>query len=84
MEIPDVQYARSGDLAIAYQTFGHGPRDIVFIPMFSNIVFPWANADWRATYERFASFGRLIMFDKRGEQELKGVGAWRIYSVVDA
>jgi class 3 adenylate cyclase len=66
VDVPDIQYARSGDLAIAYQTFGDGPPDIVFIPMFSNLVFPWANADWRATYERFASFGRLIMFDKRG------------------
>jgi class 3 adenylate cyclase len=34
--------------------------------MFGNLVFPWANADWRAMYERFASFSRLIMFDKRG------------------
>jgi len=65
-DVPDVLYARSGDLAIAYQTVGDGPRDIVFIPMFSNLVFPWANADWRATYEHFASFGRLIMLDKRG------------------
>jgi len=66
VDVPDIQYARSGDLAIAYQTFGDGPRDIVLIPAFSNLVFPWSNADWRATYERFASFARLIMFDKRG------------------
>ncbi len=66
MEIPDIQYTRSGDVAIAYQTFGDGPRNIVFVPMFSNLVFPWLNSDWRAMYERFASFGRLIMLDKRG------------------
>src|SRR5689334_11037130 len=34
--------------------------------MFSNLVFPWANEDWRRMYEDFASFSRLIIFDKRG------------------
>lgn len=65
-DVPDVKYARSGDVSIAYQTHGAGARDIVLVPTFSNLVFPWANRDWRAMYERFASFGRLIMFDKRG------------------
>jgi class 3 adenylate cyclase len=30
-EMPDVQYARSGDVAIAYQVVGEGPLDIVFV-----------------------------------------------------
>ena len=30
MEIPDVQYARSGDVAIAYQVVGDGPVDVVW------------------------------------------------------
>jgi class 3 adenylate cyclase len=34
--------------------------------MFSNLVFPWLNVDWREMYESFASYARLIMFDKRG------------------
>jgi pimeloyl-ACP methyl ester carboxylesterase len=66
VEIPDIQYTRSGDIAIAYQTFGDGPRNLVLVPMFSNLVFPWWNSDWRELYERFSSFARLIMFDKRG------------------
>jgi class 3 adenylate cyclase len=66
VEIPDIEYTRSGDVAIAYQTYGDGPRNIVLVPMFSNLVFPWSNSDWRGMYERFASFSRLIMFDKRG------------------
>ena len=28
--------------------------------------------------------GSGISFEDRGEHELKGVGAWRLYSVVDA
>jgi class 3 adenylate cyclase/pimeloyl-ACP methyl ester carboxylesterase len=66
VEVPEIEYTRSGDVAIAYQTYGDGPRDLVLVPMFSNLVFPWSNADWRAMYERLASFSRLIMFDKRG------------------
>ena len=66
MEVPEIEYTRSGDVAIAYQTFGDGPRDLVLVPMFSNLVFPWSNSDWRGMYSRFASFSRLIMFDKRG------------------
>jgi class 3 adenylate cyclase len=66
VEIPEIQYTRSGDVAIAYQTFGEAPRNLVLVPTFSNLVFPWFNADWRAMYEGFASFSRLIMFDKRG------------------
>src|SRR5947199_317882 len=35
MEIPDVRYARSGDVAIAYQTIGEGPVDLVFVRGFA-------------------------------------------------
>ncbi len=31
MPLPDVSYARSGDVAIAYQVIGTGPPDIVFL-----------------------------------------------------
>jgi hypothetical protein len=30
-EMLDVQYARSGDVAIAYQVVGEGPLDVVFV-----------------------------------------------------
>jgi hypothetical protein len=35
VEIPDVQYARSGDVSIAYQVVGEGPSDSVFVRGFS-------------------------------------------------
>jgi class 3 adenylate cyclase len=66
VRIPEIHYTRSGDVAIAYQTFGDGPRDLVLVPMFSNLVFPWSQADWRGMYHDFARFSRLIIFDKRG------------------
>src|SRR5262245_24899268 len=64
--IPEIQYTRSGDVAIAYPTFGEAPRNLDLLPTFSNLVLPWFNAGWRAMYEGFASFSRLIMVDKRG------------------
>ena len=30
VDVPDVAYARSGEVAIAYQVFGEGPVDLVF------------------------------------------------------
>ncbi len=49
LNIPEVEFTRSRDVSIAYQTYGDGPRDLVLVPMFSNLVFPWSNADWRAS-----------------------------------
>jgi pimeloyl-ACP methyl ester carboxylesterase len=63
----DVNYAPSGDLRIAYATFGDGPVDLIFVPGFVSHIENWweANAPTRF-FRRIASFSRLIMFDKRG------------------
>jgi class 3 adenylate cyclase len=66
MDVPEIHYTRSGDVAIAYQVTGDGPSDLVFVPTFGNLVFPWLNREWRAFYLRLASYARLIMLDKRG------------------
>ena len=66
VEIPDISYARAGGVAIAYQIFGEHERNLVLVPMMSNLVFPWWDAAWRGMYEQFGSFARLITFDKRG------------------
>src|SRR5262245_4645736 len=65
--VPDVNYARSGDVAIAYQVIGDGPLDVVLVPDWvSNLVWAWHTPYWRDFYERLGSFARLILFDKRG------------------
>jgi class 3 adenylate cyclase/pimeloyl-ACP methyl ester carboxylesterase len=66
MDVPEIHYTRSGDVAIAYQVVGGGPIDLVFVPAFANLVFPWLNPEWKSFYDRLASFARLILFDKRG------------------
>ena len=63
---PPVKYAKSGDLHIAYQVVGDGPFDLVYVPGFtSHIDLNWEPPQLHVT-ERFASFSRLILFDKRG------------------
>ncbi len=67
MEMPDIRYAWSGDVAIAYQVVGDGPLDVVLVPSWvSNLVWQWQSPRWTSFYERMASFSRLIVFDKRG------------------
>jgi class 3 adenylate cyclase len=63
----DVHYARSGDLRIAYATFGDGAVDLVFIPGIVSHIENWWEAGASARFfRRLASFTRLIMLDKRG------------------
>jgi pimeloyl-ACP methyl ester carboxylesterase len=64
---PQTKYARSGEVNIAYQVVGDGPRDLVYIPGFiSNVEHFWDDARTAHFLERLASFSRLIWFDKRG------------------
>jgi class 3 adenylate cyclase len=66
MEFPEVKYARSGDLRIAYQVVGQGPRDLVFVPFLLSPVFSWLVPEMTEFFQRLAAFSRLILFDKRG------------------
>jgi pimeloyl-ACP methyl ester carboxylesterase len=64
---PDTRYAQSGDVNIAYQVLGQGPRDLVFVPGWvSNIEVYWEEPTLARFLTRLASFSRLILFDKRG------------------
>jgi pimeloyl-ACP methyl ester carboxylesterase len=64
---PATHYARSGDVNIAYQVVGDGPRDLVYVPGWvSNIEVMWEDPGLARFLERLASFARLIVFDKRG------------------
>ncbi len=67
MPAPETRYARSGDLNIAYQVVGDGPRDLVYVPGWvSNVEMMWEEPAMAHFLERLASFSRLILFDKRG------------------
>ena len=67
MELPETHYARSGDVAIAYQVLGSGPLDVVWVQGFvSNVELLWQQPTLAAFNRRLAGFCRLIRFDKRG------------------
>ena len=58
MEVPEVAYARSGDVAIAYQAVGEGPPDLVLLPFLANIYTLWQAP-------RFAEFARVLAAGRR-------------------
>ena len=67
MEPPDVFYARSGDVAIAYQVLGEGPVDLVFVRGFAgDVLSAWEQPRLVRFIRDLAQLGRVIMLDKRG------------------
>jgi pimeloyl-ACP methyl ester carboxylesterase len=62
-----IQYAKNGDVHIAYQVVGEGPPDLVYITgAVGNLRLWWEEPGCRRFLERLASFSRVILFDKRG------------------
>jgi class 3 adenylate cyclase len=66
MEVPDIRFAKSGDLNIAYQRWGTGPDVVVIPPLVSNIEIMWENELWRRVLEFTGRHVRVLQFDKRG------------------
>jgi class 3 adenylate cyclase len=67
MNIPETRYAMNGDLAVAYQVIGEGPRDLISMSNFvSNVEANWEVAEIRRWNEALSSFTRLILFDQPG------------------
>jgi pimeloyl-ACP methyl ester carboxylesterase/DNA-binding CsgD family transcriptional regulator len=65
--VPVTSYARSGEVNIAYQAFGDGPLDLVFVPGFiSHLELAWEEPYLARFLRRLAAFTRVIFFDKRG------------------
>lgn len=67
MDTPEVRYARSGDVSIAYQVFGEGDVDLVIAHgFFSHIEVDWEWPPFARFLKRLGSFARVVLFDKRG------------------
>ena len=66
MDVPDVSYAESGDVAIAYQVVGEGPSDLVFLPFLSNLYTLWQAPGLAEMMLRLAQGRRLIVVNPRG------------------
>lgn len=66
-ETPEVRYALSGQVNIAYQVIGKGEIDMVFVMGWvSHLEWFWKEPAFARFLSRLASFSRLILFDKRG------------------
>jgi class 3 adenylate cyclase len=64
---PETKYAQSGDVNVAYQVFGEGELDLVLVRgLISHLELAWESEPLARALEAFASFARVIMFDRRG------------------
>jgi pimeloyl-ACP methyl ester carboxylesterase len=66
VDIPEVEYARSGDVAIAYQVVGDGERDLVLVPFLANIYSFWRLYGFAEFVHALARGRRLIVVNPRG------------------
>ena len=67
MESPQVRYAKSGDVRIAYQVYGKGPHDLVYgRSSISQLELVWDEPDVARFFAELGSFARVILWDKRG------------------
>jgi pimeloyl-ACP methyl ester carboxylesterase len=62
MNIPETQYARNGNMHIAYQVIGEGRFDLLFVHgWISHIEHLWEEPSIARFFHRLASFSRLIL-----------------------
>jgi class 3 adenylate cyclase len=67
VRVPDIEYARSGDVAIAYQVVGDAEDDIVWIRGgINDTLSSWERPEFVERMERLTRFARVLLFDKRG------------------
>ncbi len=65
--VPRTRYARSGEMHIAYQVFGDGPVDLVWVPTWIwQVEHIWEEPSVEKLFRQLAAFSRVIMFDRRG------------------
>ena len=66
-DTPETQYAKRGNIHIAYQVIGDGPLDLVLLwSWFSHLEGRWEIPRYAHFLRRLANFRRLISFDKYG------------------
>jgi class 3 adenylate cyclase len=64
---PETRYARSGEFHIAYQTYGDGPIDLIWVPTWIwQGEHVWDEPGVARLFRRIGTFARLITFDRRG------------------
>jgi len=63
----DTQYIKGNEGYVAYQVFGDGPLNVVFVSNWmTNLDAMWEEPSLARYMDRLASFARVLCFDKRG------------------
>lgn len=71
MAAPRTSCARSGDIHLAYQVIGDGPRDLVFVlHRASHLEVLWEQPFVQELVTSFTRFARVLWFDMRRSQPL--------------
>jgi class 3 adenylate cyclase len=66
VERPDTRFARNGSFTLAYQVFGRGLSDLVYLPGWaSNVEGQWDIPEIARFLNRLGSFARVIAMDRR-------------------
>lgn len=77
---PAIRFARNGEVRIAFQSFGAGATDIVFVPPFlTNLAATWDEPVYAAFLHRLGTLGRVTIFDKRGSGLSDPIVDWPDY-----
>ena len=68
MDVPETRYAKTADgIHIAYQVFGDGPVDILFVMGWvTHVEQMWTEPRFARFFTHLSSFARVMVFDKRG------------------
>jgi class 3 adenylate cyclase len=67
MEQPETRFAWNGEVALAYQTYGTGDHDLLYLPgIISNVDVMWEWPDYARFLRRLGSFARVVVMDRRG------------------
>jgi class 3 adenylate cyclase len=66
-ETPRTQFARNGEVHLAFQVVGNGDLDLLLVDTWvHHVEAVWDFPDFARFLRRLSSFGRLIHFDRRG------------------
>jgi class 3 adenylate cyclase len=95
VEVPETRFAYVGEDRVAYQVFGEGPPDVVYMSGATEpIDLRWDWPPYAHFLRRLASFSRVVMFDQRGQGasdrvSRSGVSLWEdwaedVRAVLDA
>jgi pimeloyl-ACP methyl ester carboxylesterase/class 3 adenylate cyclase len=63
---PKVQFVHRGDADLAYQVFGDGATNLLYLPMASHLEQIWQFPIVARQIERLATMSRIVMYDLRG------------------